>query len=200
MFDMLISSATAGFGASFGRDLYKAAKKNPVVLGIAGALLLAFGWRNLFLGYGRSFAYFLFVNIIGSLLMILIGGALLALGLSIGITMLVTQDTATITLVVVGIIALISLLGVAWGRTDRKARIRRQEIELQNLGFLRENGFEESEFESDQMVDPEGHVLKLIEQTDEKLVFSVVGRRGMRAAIKLVDGQMVSYTGARKAA
>lgn len=77
MFEMLVTSATAGFGASFGRDLYKAAKKNPIVLGIVGALLLAFGWRNMFLGYGRSFLYVLFVNIIGSIIMIAVGSVLL---------------------------------------------------------------------------------------------------------------------------
>lgn len=200
MFEMLVSSATAGFGASFGRDLYRAAKKNPVIMGIVGALLLAFGWRNLFLGYGRSFAYFLFVNLIGSIIMILVGSVILSASIAVGVTMFFTKETAPVTLAVAGCLAFVSLVGILWGRKDRKARIRRQEIERLNLGFLVENGFEESEFESDQMRDSEGNTLKLIEQTDDRLVFSVVGRRGLRAAIKLVDGQMISYSGVKKAA
>jgi hypothetical protein len=43
----------SGFGASFGRDLYRGAKKNPVLFAIIGGLPLAFGWQNLFLGCGR---------------------------------------------------------------------------------------------------------------------------------------------------
>lgn len=52
-----------------------------------------------------------------------------------------------------------------------------------------------NDFDSDPIEDAEGNRLKLAEQTDDKLVFTVVGKRGLRAAIKLDDGRMVEYTG-----
>ncbi|CDZ32372.1 Hypothetical protein NGAL_HAMBI1145_11430 [Neorhizobium galegae bv. officinalis] len=58
-------AATTGFGASFGRDVYRSAKKNPLLFVVIGAGLLVFGWRNLFMGIGRSALYFFFVNLRG---------------------------------------------------------------------------------------------------------------------------------------
>lgn len=200
MFETLAYTATAGFGASFGRDLYKAAKKNPIVFGIIGALMLAFGWRNLFLGYGRSVAYFIFVTIISSLLMILIGGALLGAAAVVCASIFAEHNTTALALTAVGALSSVSFLGIVWGRRDRRVRIRRLRVEANNIKFLRDSGFSESQFESDQMVDPSGHTLKLVEQTDNRLVFSVVGRRGLRAAIAMQDGEMISYSGVQKAA
>ncbi|MGO6790985.1 hypothetical protein ACCT17_33690 [Rhizobium ruizarguesonis] len=200
MFDLLISTATAGFGASLGRDLYKAAKKNPIVFGIIGALMLAFGWRNLFLGYGRSFAYFLFVTIIGSVVMILFGGVLLSMAAAICVDVFAEHNKVAAALAAAGAVVSISLVGILWGRRDRRNLVRRATVAAQNLKFLTETGFSESQFESDQMIDPEGHTLKLVEETEDRLVFSVVGRRGLRAAIRVKDGEMVSYTGVQKAA
>ncbi len=200
MFELLITTATAGFGASLGRDLYRAAKKNPIVFGIIGALMLAFGWRNLFLGYGRGFAYFLFITIIGSVLMILIGGILLSGAAVFCVEIFAEHNHVAAALAVAGVLISISLIGILWGRRDRRNLVRRVSVAAQNLKFLSDTGFSESQFESDQMIDPAGHTLKLVETTDDRLVFSVVGRRGLRAAIKMNGGEMVSYTGVQKVA
>lgn len=200
MFEMLVGSATAGFGGSFGRDLYKSAKKNPAIYAVMGALLLVFGWRNAFLGYGRSTAYFVFVTVIGSTLMILVGGALLAVFAHMFALSFVGQNHPLAAMFSGGAVLVSSVGGILWGRSARAARIREIHLAVLNYHFLDENGFSESEFESDQMVDADGHTLKIIEQTPEKIVFSVVGRRSLRAAIRLQDGEMMSYTGVQKAA
>lgn len=200
MFDMLIGSATAGFGASFGRDIYKAAKKNPLMLAVIGALLLVFGWRNAFMGYARGTTYFVFVTVIGSALMIIIGGVCLG-AIAFHFGMAFSNESATVaTAATIGALGLFSAIGIIWGMSARAARIQTMHINALNYVFLEENGFTESEFESDQIVDAEGHTLKVIEETPEKIVFSVVGRRGLRSAIRIEGGQMISYTGVQKAA
>lgn len=200
MFEMLVGSATAGFGASIGRDLYKSAKKNPFIWAVIGALLLVFGWRNAFLGYGRSGAYFVFVTVIGSTIMILFGGVMLATFSHVFALSFLGNNAVLAGVISGGSVLVSSVVGIFWGKSARAARIRTNEVAVLNYLFLDEHGFTESEFESDQMIDSEGHTLKVIEQTTDKIVFSVVGRRGLRAAIKLVDGEMVSYTGVQKAA
>ena len=191
----LAHSAVGGFGASFGRDLYRGAKKNPLLFGIIGALLLAFGWRNLFLGRGRGFAYKLFVTYIGSAIMIVIGAVMLGLvGFYIA-SMFAGQGQQPNPLIPLALVGLVSLIGIMWGRRDAKARLRAAEIEAKNMVFLEEIGLEDSGFESDILQDADGNLLKIREQTDDRIVFSVANRRGLRAAISLRDGEMVSYTG-----
>ncbi|WP_424982078.1 hypothetical protein [Maritalea sp. S77] len=58
-----------------------------------------------------------------------------------------------------------------------------------------ETGLSDSDFDSELLQDQEGNLLKLVEQTDDKIVFSVSGKRGYRAAIKLENGRMIDYTG-----
>lgn len=200
MFDMLIGSATAGFGAGFGRDMYKAAKKNPIMWAVIGALLLVFGWRNAFLGYARSGVYFVFVTVIGSAIMILLGGAMLGLFSHILALSFLNQNHMLAGTVSIGAVLIASAIGILCGRSARAARVRHMHLNALNYVFLETNGFTESEFESDQMVDAEGHTLKVIEQSPDKIVFSVVGRRGLRAAIRIENGEMISYTGVQKAA
>ena len=59
---------------------------------------------------------------------------------------------------------------------------------------MRDIGLSDSDFDADLLQDPEGNILKLIEQSDDKMVFSILGKRGYRAAIKLEQGRMVDYT------
>jgi hypothetical protein len=195
MIDQLVSAATFGFGASFGRDLYRGAKKNPILLGIAAALLLCFGWRNLFLGDGHGVAYRIFVTFIGSILMIVAGAALL-LGCLFEVLIYFTHDNLTIFwMISVIIIGVLSLIGINWGRRDRDTRASARQLEEKNRNFLHEAGLRDSGFDSNMLEDEEGNRLKLIEQTDDRIVFSVAGRRGLRAAITTDGGEMVAYTG-----
>lgn len=81
MIEQLATAATYGFGASFGRDLYRAAKKNPIVWAIIGILMIAYGWRNYYLGIGHGAAYKFFVTFLSSTLLIMIGtGGFLVVG------------------------------------------------------------------------------------------------------------------------
>ncbi|WP_172724427.1 hypothetical protein [Neorhizobium tomejilense] len=191
-------AATTGFGASFGRDVYRSAKKNPLLFVAIGASLLVFGWRNLFMGIGRSALYFFFVNLIGSLVMIVVGGGLVMTAA------LIFEDKHSASNAAVGwgflAVSVLSLVGILWGLQSRRAKAHRIGIERRNVAFLAAHGFTDAGFESTNLQDAEGHILKLIEQTDDRLVFSVAGRRGLRAAIRIEDGEMVSYTGVVKAA
>ena len=191
MIEQLATAATYGFGASFGRDLYKAAKKNPIVWAIIGILMIAYGWRNYYLGIGHGAAYRFFVSFLGSTLLILIGiGGFLVIGGGLA------KDTNGVSvLVALGLIILSTIAGNIWGAKDRKKRIRAAELAEQNAEFLNGIGLRDSDFDADLLQDAEGNLLKLIEQDDTKIVFSVAGKRGLRAAIKLEKGRMVDYTG-----
>ncbi len=191
MIEQLATAATYGFGASFGRDLYKAAKKNPIVWAIIGILMIAYGWRNYYLGIGHGAAYRFFVTFLGSTLLILIGtGGFLVIGGGLA------KDTnGASVLIALGLIVLSTIAGNIWGATDRKKRIRAEELAEQNAAFLHNIGLRDSDFDADLLQDAEGNLLKLIDQDDTKIVFSVAGKRGLRAAIKLERGRMVDYTG-----
>jgi hypothetical protein len=198
LIEKLAHAAVGGFGASFGRDLYRSAKKNPIVFVVIGALLLAFGWRNLFLGQGRSAAYFLFVTLIGSMVMILLGAVMTGLG-GFYLSSIFSNPGDPSPWLAIALVSLISLIGIMWGRRDRRARRRRAEIEAKNILFLEEIGLEDSGFESDTLRDADGNILKVREQTEDRIVFSVSGRRGLRSAISLQDGEMIAYTGVVRA-
>lgn len=195
LLQQLAHAAVGGFGASFGRDLYRGAKKNPVVFVIIGALLLAFGWRNLFLGRGRSATYRIFVTFFGSVVMILIGTIITGIaGFYLSSIVAGTNGQPSIWIPLI-LLCSISGIGILWGRRDRTARQRMAEIEDRNVQFLLEIGLEDSGFESDTLRDSNGNILKIKEQADDRIVFSVAGKRGLRAAIGMRGGEMISYTG-----
>ncbi|WP_424982079.1 hypothetical protein [Maritalea sp. S77] len=116
MIEQLANAATFGFGASFGRDLYRAAKKNPIIWAIIGILMIAFGWRNLYLGVGRGPLYKFFVNYLGSAILIIIGTAgFLAVGL-----MAMKEMGGLPLLIALGLILVSTIAGNIWGIKDRK--------------------------------------------------------------------------------
>ena len=130
--------------------------------------------------------------------MIVIGAAMLGLvGVYIA-TMFAGQGQPPSVLVPITLVCLVSIIGIAWGRRDARTRLRAAEIEAGNMRFLEKIGLQDSGFESDILQDADGNFLKIREQTDERIVFSVANRRGLRAAISLKDGAMISYTGVVK--
>ncbi len=191
MIDRLLNSATSGFGASFGRDLYKWVKKNPLILVLIGIALVAVGWRGFYTGIGRSGAYRFFVTFLGSLLMVVIGTFLFLLVGSI----YSDKQNAGPFIVALGCVILAAIGGNLWGFSARKKRKAIIAIKKQNIEFLQEIGLSDSAFDTNLLEDREGNLLKLIEQTSEKIVFSVSGRRGLRAAISLNNGHMSNYSG-----
>lgn len=72
------------------------------------------------------------------------------------------------------------------------------DLAAENARFLQDAGLRDSDFDTDLIEDSEGNRLKLKEQTADKMVFSIPGKRGLRAAIRLVDGRMMEYTGVRR--
>lgn len=194
MIEQLATVATFGFGASFGRDLYRAAKKNPIIWAIIGILMIAFGWRNLYLGVGRGPLYKFFVTYLGSAILIITGTAgFLAVGL------LAMEDMGGLPLLIaLGLILVSTIAGNIWGAKDRKKRVQAAQVAQHNKDFMIEVGLSDSDFDSELLQDAEGNLLKLIEHTDDKIVFSVSGKRGYRAAIKLENGKMIDYTGVVK--
>jgi hypothetical protein len=69
------------------------------------------------------------------------------------------------------------------------------QIRAKNMAFLESIGLMDSGFESDTLQGADGNLLKIRESGDDRIVFSVANRRGLRAAIRLSNGEMVSYTG-----
>nr|WP_321442580.1 hypothetical protein [uncultured Cohaesibacter sp.] len=191
MIDQLATAATYGFGASFGRDLYRAAKKNPIIWAIIGVLMIAFGWRNFYLGSGQGLIYKIVITFIGSLFLVTIGtGGFLMFGFAFANDF---GNGAIITAII--LIILSTIAGNIWGFKDRKKRQQAAEAIAHNASFMRDMGLSDSDFDADLLQDAEGNLLKLIEQSDDKFVFSVSGKRAHRAAIKLEQGRMVDYTG-----
>ena len=191
MIEQLATAATFGFGASFGRDLYRAAKKNPIIWVIIGILMIAFGWRNLYLGLGRGPIYKFFVTFLGSAILIVVGTVgFLAVGL------LAMEEMGNVPmLIALGIILVSTIAGNIWGINDRKKQIQAAKIAKQNQDFMIDIGLKDSDFDTDLLQDADGNLLRQVEQTSDKIVFSVSGKRGYRAAIKLENGRMVEYTG-----
>ena len=67
------------------------------------------------------------------------------------------------------------------------------------MRFLNDYGFQDLGLGEEVIEDGDGNRLKLKEQSDERLLFMVVGRRNVRAAISLdEEGRMKDYTGAVK--
>lgn len=186
-------AAVGGFGAAIGRDVWRATKKRSrvfIVLAlVAGATVLPFiGGRNITRGYADHSAG----PIIGGIFMVISGGAL---GLLACIILYGYQLAPLALLVGVAVIAS-TLVGLLHGAGQRPARMRMFAIAEQNERFLEELGFEEVDESEVTHFDGEGNPLRLMERTDDSIVFMAVGRRSRRAYIRLSpQGEMLGYTG-----
>ena len=205
MLNELATVAAYSASANFGRDVYKAIKKGgPVVAFLAGAFLTVIGIRHLVMGHPhRGFLSTLFITVLGSLLMIIAGTALVTVAVVAvgGYTGLINDTRGPLAGQIIRVVLLYLAaaipVGLIWGLMSRASRHREQQVEANNLQFLEENGFTDLGLGEDIIEDGEGNRLKLRSEEDGQLVFSVVGRRNVRAAIQLDDaGRMVAYTGA----
>lgn len=155
------------------------------------------------MGHDRGFFGTLFLTIIGSLLMIVSGTALAVAAVLIigGYTGILVEGRVNLVFVMSSIAALYvivsAIVGLSWGFSNRAANNRARMVEQDNIRFLDENGFSDVGLGEDVIEDGEGNRLKLKAEEIGKLVFTVVGRRNIRAAIELDDeGRMIAYTGA----
>lgn len=197
------SAAVAGYGLSIGRDLWKTTKRSSGVILAAvvlfGAVALpVVGGRALVRGHDRGPIASLFITLIGSACLILVG-----FGLAFCLLGYLTYDERlpnaglqAAALVCAAITGTFAAIGMVWGAAQRRSRVRRFAVSKANQEFLDSIGFKETGGEDITHYDPSGQALRLLEHHQDRLVFMAVGRRGKRAFIDLdAVGQMTGYTG-----
>ena len=197
MLETLAQSATFGFGSAFGRDLYRSAKDNPVVLLILGFFMASYGTRMFFTGVDKGPIERFLVNRVIALILVIIGLALICGLMAFFLTSFGLGPWATGIAIFLTVVFTI-FIGVVWGQATRDEMVAARDVEEHNLQFLYEEGFSDHEFEEELFVDPDGNTLKLKEQDEERMVFTIVGKRGKRAAIRLDHGRMTAYSGVVK--
>jgi hypothetical protein len=194
-------AAVAGFGLSFGRDIYKKSKKNiDVILLILAVIFCPFiGGRGLVRGHDRGLIGTIFLTVVWSILLIAIGFCAATL-VVLGIGSMDKSDPANpLPFALLGgfvVSAAVAAIGVIAGLIQRPKRLKAIAVSKDNDKFLADNGFRETEGTDITHYDPNGQALRFLEAHRDRLVFMVVGRRGKRAYIDLdQDGRMVGYSG-----
>jgi hypothetical protein len=192
--------------ASFGRDMYKSLKRaNIFVLLLAGMFLTVLGFRHLVKGHDRGIFGTVFITVIGSIVMIILGlvfaaPAIYYLGISFapGTANSEASTAQAKSILIVGSLYFLcaAAAGLTWGFVNRSARNRVMAIEQHNLEFLEREGFRDLGVGEDIIEDSDGNCLKYKGEEEHLIVFTIVGRRNVRAAINLdQDGRMISYSG-----
>lgn len=195
-------TAVAGFGFAFGRDIYNKTKKNVELIALVLATVFCpfVGGRGLVRGHDRGIFGTIFLTVLGSLILIVVGFCAAAL-LLFGVLVLVNDGNADspLPLAVLGgfvVTAIIAGIGVLVGVFQRPRRLKAIAVAKFNERFLKENGFQETDGDDITHYDAGGQSLRFLEAHPDRLVFVAVGRRGKRAFIDLdQDGRMVSYSG-----
>lgn len=183
MLQTLAHSAVAGFGASAGRDTYKEFKNgNPALVAIAGLFLVTWGYRGIARNAGNATRSNRPARIIGNAAAALVGTALIY-----GVFVILTPEESrgNVVWITLGFHAISALVGTLWGNVVKKRELREYDVEAHNVAFMEEHGLRDSLFESDLLEDENGNRLRVKETRDDRIVFTVVGRRGLRAAISL---------------
>lgn len=185
---MLANSAVFGFGASFGRDIYKKTKDASLLLfALAILFLTVWGYRGLARNIGNDIRSNKILRILGSVLSIVAGTT----ASSYFLYLYTDGDMTT----VIGLHIVSAAIGIFWGRMQKHGDENNAAIALANLQFLEANGLHDSQFEADLIEDEDGNNLRVKETRDDAIIFTVVGKRGLRAMISLDGGRMVDYSG-----
>ncbi|SHG59579.1 hypothetical protein SAMN02745157_4484 [Kaistia soli DSM 19436] len=185
---MLARSAVYGFGASFGRDAYKGAKQASGAITVLAVLFLTiWGYRGLARNIGNRTRSEVIARVLGSVFAICAGTYL-----SGSVAIVVFSVTLPW---LVGVHIVSAIVGLLWGRAQKRNDETSAEIELSNVEFMEANGLHDSPFDADLIEDGDGNRLRVKETRDDAIVFMVVGRRGLRAVISLDSGRMVEYSG-----
>lgn len=192
-------AAVAGFGLSFGRDIYNKSKKNmDVILLLLAVVFCPFiGGRGLVRGHDRGLFGTIFLTVFGSILLIAIGLCAATLVFQI-IVELGEVENAFPRALRGGLVttAALTSIGVLFGLIQRPKRLNAIAISKANDQFLSDNGFRETNGADITHYDPDGQALRFLEAHPDRLVFMVVGRRGKRAYIDLdKNGRMAGYSG-----
>ena len=206
MLKELATVAAYSASASFGRDVYRSTKNgSPVIwlgiaafMSVAGFKMIAAGGERQGEGAGAGATLLilggiLVFNVLAFFFLVYTGlGAYYAGGdLNRFIMLMILMTLVYLTIA--------ALIGLPWGSSERAEKERFWAIEDHNMRFLDEGGFQDLGLGDEIIEDADGNRLKFREQLDDRLLFTVVGRRNVRAAIVLDEqGRMTDYTGAVK--
>jgi len=195
------NAATAGFGLSLGRDVYRKVRpKNTsnlvlLLLAVCGVFLPVLGGINLCQGHRRGWIGTIFLTFGASVLAVAAGFLII-----LSPVVLFAHNFDDIDKEMVGWILMITagltVFGMLIGLYRRSGRLRRYAVINDNETFLARSGFKETGGSDVTHYDPDGNALRFLEADPERLVFMAVGRRGHRAYIDLDgSGRMLSYSG-----
>jgi hypothetical protein len=186
---ILVTSAVAGVGLSFGRDVYRGLSKNLLAIIVLGAALFgtAYGFFSMVRGYDRSSIGTFFKTFLLNAVIIIVSVAAVAV-----ISLHLNNGQPSMTPVFILLVQ--SGIGVLLGLSQRPKRMRAIAIDRANQSFLDTNGFKDVGGRDKTMLDPSGNELVLEDLRTDAVVFKVKGRRSVRAKILLDgDGRMMSY-------
>lgn len=194
------NAATAGFGLSLGRDVYRQVRpKNTsnvvlLLLAVCGVFLPALGGMNLCQGHRRGWTGTVLLTF-GTSALAVAAGFLIML-----FPFFILAEGYNIDRKIMGWIGMITAgltaLGMLIGLLRRAKRLRRFAVIDDNEAFLANSGFRETRGNDVTHYDPNGNALRFLEADPARLIFMAVGRRGRRAYIDLDgSGRMLSYSG-----
>ena len=186
---ILAGATVAGFGLSFGRDIYRNIKKNAGTIILLAALLgTAFAVWDMTRGHKRTATTTLLIWVFDPFVI------LVSLVVTVIASAAATQGPAAIP---VALIVQAILAGVGWlvGRRQRSARLEAWAVEDHNLRFLDSRGFRDVGGRDQTLVDPNGQEIRFDDMREDAILFKVQGRRGVRARIELDrTGRMIDYS------
>lgn len=195
MIETLAHSAVWGFGSSFGRDVYRKAKPKSFdsifwICVLALLFLAVWGYRGLARNISNRAQSNRGWRIFGSIVAVLFGiaGTIIVFGVF-------GEGHPRWDLAVVANLIL-ALIGIVWGIIQKKKDEKEFDLAASNIAFLEEQGLRDSPFDADLIEDDDGNRLRIKETRDDAIVFSVVGKRDLRALISLdEEGRMLEYSG-----
>lgn len=205
MLKELATVAAYSASASLGRDVYRSTKDgNPLIwLGLAVFMSVA-GFKIFSAGGEREGEEIASLSVVGAVFLIIGGIAVFNLFAFFimaytGLAAKYNGAGGLLILINLAYISISGLIGIIWGSNEKSEKERVWAIEAHNMQFLNENGFQDLGLGDEIIEDADGNRLKIKEQQDGRILFLVVGRRNVRAAIILdEEGRMMDYTGAVK--
>lgn len=186
---ILAGATVAGFGLSFGRDIYRDVKKNAGTIILLAALLgTAFAVWDMARGHKRTAK--------GKILTWIFDPFVILVSLILTVIASVAATHGPVGILVALVVQAI-LAGSGWlvGSRQRAARLEAWAIEDHNLRFLELMGFRDVGGRDETLIDPEGREIRLDDMREDAILFKVQGRRGVRARIELDrTGRMLDYS------
>ncbi|MGO8377355.1 hypothetical protein [Rhizobium leguminosarum] len=186
---ILVTSAVAGVGLSFGRDVYRNVTKNLVAILVLGAALFgtAYGFFSMVRGYDRSPLETFFKTFLLNTVIIVVSLAVFTLAAGY-------LSNGKPSIIPVFVLLAQVAVGILLGSFQRPKRMKAIAVDRDNQVFLESNGFRDVGGREKTMLDANDNELVLDDFRRDAIVFKVKGRRGVRAKILVDgDGRMTQY-------